>query len=189
MIITEILARNRRMYENESALVEIEPERNRRKEFTWKQFDDQSSQIAQALISYGVIKNDRVVQLMMNCIEWLPAYFGILRTGALSVPLNFRFDAKTIEKCISTAEAKVLIFGEEFIDRINTIKTQLDRYVKTYIFVGPEEMRPEYSLSYYDILNSFLSQISVCPLEKVLGSNCIRYQIRLVKSAVYLVSL
>ncbi|MBT3310603.1 MAG: acyl--CoA ligase [Desulfobacterales bacterium] len=157
MIITEILARNRRMYENESALVEIEPERNRRKKFTWKQFDDQSSQIAQALISYGVIKNDRVVQLMMNCIEWLPAYFGILRTGALSVPLNFRFDAKTIEKCISTAEAKVLIFGEEFIDRINTIKTQLDRYVKTYIFVGPEEMRPEYSLSYYDILNSYSS--------------------------------
>ncbi len=29
---------------------------------------------------------------MMNCLEWLPIYFGILKTGALAVPMNFRFD-------------------------------------------------------------------------------------------------
>jgi acyl-CoA synthetase (AMP-forming)/AMP-acid ligase II len=36
---------------------------------------------------------------------WLPIYFGILRTGALAVPLNFRFAAKTIKHCTETAGA------------------------------------------------------------------------------------
>jgi acyl-CoA synthetase (AMP-forming)/AMP-acid ligase II len=154
MLITEILARNARMYGTEAALVEREPEKNRRREITWKEFDDQANQVAQALISRGVTKGDRVVHLMTNCLEWLPIYFGILRTGAWAVPLNFRFVAKTIRRCAETAQAKAFIFGEEFIDRINAIKEDLDEYVETYIFVGPEEDRPDYSEPYLEVLAS-----------------------------------
>ena len=154
MLITEILARNSRMYGNEPALIEREPARNHRVEITWREFDDQANRMAQALISRGVKKGDRVVHLMMNCIEWLPAYFGILRTGAWAVPLNFRFIAKTIQRCIETSEATVLIFGEEFIDRIDAIKDELDKTVKTYIFSGPDAVRPDYAESYRDVLAS-----------------------------------
>ena len=59
---------------------------------------------------------------MMNSLEWLPIYFGILRTGAWVVPLNFRFAAETIQKCVATAEAKVIFFGEEFIDCVNAVQ-------------------------------------------------------------------
>ncbi len=122
MLITEILARNARMYGSETALIEREPAKNRRKEITWIEFDDQANQVAQALISKGITKGNRVVHLMTNCIQWLPIYFGILRTGAWAVPLNFRFVAKTILRCAETAEAKAVIFGQEFIERINSIK-------------------------------------------------------------------
>ena len=154
MLITEILARNARMYGKETALVEREPAKKVRKEITWQEFDDQANQVAQALISMGVQKGDRVVHLMTNCLEWLPIYFGILRTGAWAVPLNFRFVAKTIKRCVETAEAKVIIFGEEFIDRIHSIKKNLDKSVNTYIFVGPEELRPDYAASFQKILSS-----------------------------------
>jgi acyl-CoA synthetase (AMP-forming)/AMP-acid ligase II len=101
---------------------------------------------------------------MMNCIEWLPIYFGILKTGALAVPLNFRFVAKTIHRCSETAEAKTFIFGKEFIERVNEIKTGLDDRVSTYIFVGPDELRPEYALSYEAVT---ASEQPIKPQEKI----------------------
>ena len=154
MLITEMLSRNARMYGSEIALVEREPAKNRRVEVTWKEFDDQANQLSSTLLSIGIKKGDRVVQLMTNCIEWLPIYFGILRTGAWAVPLNFRFDSQTIYHCAEIAAAKVFIFGEEFIERINLIKTDLDQTVETYIFLGPEEIRPVYAESYHKLLAS-----------------------------------
>jgi len=154
MLITEILARNARMYGSKTALVEREPAKNQRREITWQEFDDQANQMAQAFMARGIEKEDRVIHLMTNSLEWLPIYFGILRTGAWAVPLNFRFVATTIRRCAETAEAKAVIFGEEFVDRINAIKTDLDKFVETYIFVGPESLRPEYAESYEKVLAS-----------------------------------
>lgn len=152
MIITEILERNARMYGDKVALIERDPAHNNRVTLSWNDFDSQAKQLAHALEGLGISKGDRVVQLMTNCIEWLPIYFGILRTGAWAVPLNFRFIASTILRCTSLAEAKVFIFGPEFIDRIGEIKNELDRTVKTYIYVGPASSRPEYALDFLDLL-------------------------------------
>ena len=46
--------------------------------------------------------------------EWLPIYFGVLKTGALAVPLNFRYTSDEIEYCVNLAECDVLVFGQEF---------------------------------------------------------------------------
>ncbi len=154
MLITEILARNARMYGPETALIEREPALNLRREITWRTFDEQANQTARALMERGIEKGDKVVQLMTNSIEWLPIYFGILRTGALAVPLNFRFDAESIRLCTETAEAKAFIFGEEFIDRINAIKKSLDRTVASYIFSGPDRFKPEYAELFQDVIAS-----------------------------------
>ena len=154
MQITEILARNARLYENETALIERDPAHNLRKEISWKKFDKTSDKLASFLISKGIQKGDCIVQLMTNCIDWLPIYFGILRTGAWAVPLNFRFLEQTILKCTETAEANVFIFGKEFIDRVNAIKSSLDRHVKLYVFVGNKKDCPEFALLYEDIIQN-----------------------------------
>jgi acyl-CoA synthetase (AMP-forming)/AMP-acid ligase II len=152
MLITEILSRNARMYGQETALIEREPERNRRVEITWETFDNQANAIAHALMTRGVEKGDRVIHLMMNCIQWLPAYFGILKTGAWAVPLNFRFVSKTIANCTRTAGAKVFIFGEEFLDRVSEVRTEIESSVRTFIFAGPEEKRPAWAESLDDLI-------------------------------------
>jgi len=151
MIIGEILARNARMYGAEVALVEREPEKNSRKVMTWEEFDVLANRVANALIEKGVKKGDKVIHLMMNCLEWLPVYFGILRTGAWAVPLNFRFSADDIRYCADISEGKVLILGGEFVERINTIKDDLGS-VENYVFVGPEDMRPDYAERFEDFL-------------------------------------
>ena len=163
MIITEILARNARMYGDETALIEREPAKNKRVSITWKEFDDLANRVANALIAKGVKKGDKVTHLMMNCIEWLPAYFGILRTGAWAVPLNFRFTAEDIEKCGKIAEAKVMFFGEEFVDRVNSIKGELDT-IKDYVFVGPSDMKPDYAEPYEAFLETGSTEDPNIPL-------------------------
>jgi acyl-CoA synthetase (AMP-forming)/AMP-acid ligase II len=147
MIISEILARNARMYGNEVALVERDAVKNQRREITWKEFDEQANRVANALVAKGIKKGDKVIHLMMNCLEWLPAYFGILRTGAWAVPLNFRFSAEDIKYCADIAEGKAMIFGEEFIDRVNAIKGGLGT-IGDFVFVGPADLKPDYAEQY-----------------------------------------
>jgi acyl-CoA synthetase (AMP-forming)/AMP-acid ligase II len=164
MIIPEILARNGRMYGDKIALIEREPEKNRRVEITWKEFDDTANKFANALLAKGIKKGDKVIHLMMNCLEWLPAYFGILKTGAWAVPLNFRFLAEDILYCAEVAEASAMIFGEEFIDRVGQIKDDLIT-IKDFIFVGPEEMKPGYAESYESFLDSGTTEPPDVPID------------------------
>ena len=135
MTVVEMLARNARMYPNDTALIELKPSQGLRKEITWKVFDERANRIASALIDRGVSKGDKVIHWMLNSINWLEAYFGIIRTGAWAVPLNFRFGSRDIKYCADIAEAKVMILGEEFTERVEAIRSQLPT-IKDYILVG-----------------------------------------------------
>ena len=87
------------------------------------------------LLSRGVQKGDKVAILLMNCLEWLPIYFGILKTGALAVPLNFRYSAEEIEYCLNLAEVDVLVFGPEFIGRVEEIADRIGQH-RLLFYVG-----------------------------------------------------
>ena len=142
MPITEILARNASLYGNEVSLIELDPDAGVRRELTWKKFDNLANQIANALLADGVQKGDKVAILMMNCLEWLPVYFGILKTGALAVPFNFRYTAEEIKNCLAISEAERLVFGPEFVGRIDAVLDELK--IEKYIFVG--ENAPSYTI-------------------------------------------
>jgi len=134
--IGEILARNARMYPEEVALVERIPGERKRWEITWKQFDERANRFANVLTKRGIKKGDRVAHPMLNSINWLIAYFGTVKTGAWVVPLNFRFTSADIKYCVDVAEPNLLLFGEEFTDRIDAIRDRLP--VKDLICAGKE---------------------------------------------------
>ncbi|MBA4417621.1 MAG: AMP-dependent synthetase [Syntrophus sp. (in: bacteria)] len=149
MHIGEILARNARMYPQDIALVERSPAEKKRTEITWKEFDDRANKFANILAKKGVKKGDKVVHFMQNSIDWLVAYFGIIRTGAWVVPLNFRFTAEDVKYCSDVAEPMVVVFDEEFTGRIETIKDTLPT-VKSYICVGKNV--PAFAESFYSLM-------------------------------------
>lgn len=156
MPITEILERNCKLHGDEVCLVEVNPEikENRRvtwkeyeliepnsptyyrREITWNVFNEKANRFANLLIQRGIKKGDKVAILLMNCLEWLPIYFGILKTGALAVPLNFRYSSDEIKYCVELAEADVLVFGPEFIGRVEEIADEIIENRLLY-FVGP----------------------------------------------------
>jgi acyl-CoA synthetase (AMP-forming)/AMP-acid ligase II len=158
--IGEILARNARLYPNEVALIERVPAEGKRREITWKQFDEEANRFANVLLKKGIKKGDKVVHLMMNSLDWLIAYFGIVRTGAWAVPLNFRFTGPDIQYCCDVVEPICMVFGEEFIDRVNGIKDNLP--VRHYIFVGKEI--PSYAESFETLLKNSSSTPPIVPI-------------------------
>jgi len=142
MNLSDMLAKDAWMYPDETALIELAPSKNLRKEITWGEFDERANRIANALVDMGIKKGDRVLHLMRNSIHWLEAYFGIIRTGAWAVPLNFRFGTSDIKYCADIAEAKAMILAEEFIERVEPIRSQLPT-IRSYILIGqklPEGM-------------------------------------------------
>ncbi|HQP54893.1 MAG TPA: class I adenylate-forming enzyme family protein, partial [Syntrophorhabdus sp.] len=149
--IGEVLARNARKFPNDIALVEKVPAEKKRTEITWKQFDDQANQFSNVLASKGVKKGDKVLHFMMNSIDWLVAYFGVVRTGAWVVPLNFRFTAEDVKYCSEVAEPMVVVYDEEFAPKIDAIKDQLPT-VKSFICLG--EKIPAYAESFKKLMET-----------------------------------
>lgn len=169
MIITDILTKNAQLYGNEVSLIEVNPEIQERidrawkeydlvealpkpihrRELTWGEFERDANKLAHHFLSEGVTKGSKVAILLMNCIGWLPMYFGILKTGAVVCPMNFRYSAQEIKYCLELSESDVLIFGSAFISRINEIKDSLTG-IKEFIFAGNREECPEYASFYED---------------------------------------
>ena len=71
----------------------------------------------------------------MNSLEWLPVYFGILKTGALAVPMNYRYTAEEIQYCLELSDSTTLIYGPEFTDRVAQIRDNVQG-LSTVFFVG-----------------------------------------------------
>ncbi|MDD5190064.1 MAG: AMP-binding protein [Dehalococcoidales bacterium] len=155
MLISDLLKENACLYPEDSALVELKPSRNLRKEITWREFDARANKVANALQSLGVKKSDKVIHLMMNSINWLEAYFGIIRTGAWAVPLNFRFTAAEIKYCADISEARVMILSEEFRERVEAIRHLLPK-IEHFIFVG--QKTPAGMNAYEDLLAGAATQ-------------------------------
>lgn len=157
MVITELLENNAIQYKDDISLVEINPpvdDTNRltwkeysliegsrkdafRTEITWGEFNKSANRFANLLLSRGIKKGDKVAILLMNCLEWLPIYFGILKTGALAVPLNYRYTADEIKYCTELSEADILVFGPEFTGRVESIFNKLKK-IQSFFYVGDD---------------------------------------------------
>ncbi len=155
MPITEFLERNAREFPEDICLVEINPEikedrrvtwteyellepsptTSSRRDIPWSVFNEKANRFANLRLKRGVKKGDKVAILMMNGLEWLPIYFGILKTGALAVPLNFRYSAEEIEYCVNLAEADILVFSNPFIGRVEEIADRISKG-RLLIYVG-----------------------------------------------------
>lgn len=169
MPVMEFLKRNAKLYPDEIALVELNPEQNDTRRTTWKEFEliqsttfapyrrqitwsvfnEKANRFANMLLSRGVKKGDKVAILMFNCLEWLPIYFGILKTGAIAVPFNFRYDAEEILYCANLAEVDMIVFGPEFIGRIEVNAEKLSKG-RLLIYVG--DNCPSFAESYRELV-------------------------------------
>jgi len=182
MTIVHLLEQNAKKYGKDVALVEINPEQpetrkstwhefelvepsrrspHYRREITWEVFDEKANRCANMLRQNGIGKGKKVAILLMNSIDWLPVYFGILKAGALAVPLNFRYSSDEIEYCVGLAEADVLIFGPEFIGRVEAVASKVSQSC-ALIYLG--NGCPDFSEDYNDLISECSGSFPECEL-------------------------
>ncbi|MCE5255061.1 MAG: AMP-binding protein [Actinomycetia bacterium] len=172
MLITDVLARNAEVYGDEVCLIAVNPEvdekrevtwreyelmetnpfEHSRREITWRQFDRHANRFANLLLSRGIGKGSKVALLLMNCLEWLPIYFGILKSGAVAIPMNYRYTAEEIEYCLKLAEADALVFGPEFIGRVEAIVGRIPEVEPRFFVNGT---CPTFAESYAEAVKGF----------------------------------
>ena len=182
MTIVHVLERNARDFARETALVELNPEqpetrratwhefelvestpraRSYRREITWEVFNEKANRLANLLQQNGIGKGKKVAILLMNCIDWLPIYFGILKAGALAVPLNYRYSSDEIDYCLSLAQADVLIFGTEFVGRVEAVADKISRSCHL-IYMGAG--CPVFADDYNDLISECSGMFPDCTL-------------------------
>ncbi len=181
MPITDLLEKNARLYGKEVALVELNPAMQETRKITWKDysliqqtedrpyrhtitwnvFDEKANRVANLLIEKGIGRNDKVAILMMNCLEWLPIYFGVLKAGAIVVPFNFRYSSDEIEYCTDLADVSVMFFGPEFIGRIEAIEEKISKG-RLLIYVG--DNCPTFAEDYRELVQDCSSQPPLIPI-------------------------
>ncbi len=181
MTIIDLLERNAKEWPDDVALVEINPDQpetrrvtwhdfelvepslkkqHYRREITWAVFNEKSNRVANMLLSHGIGKGKKVAILLMNCIDWLPIYFGVLKTGAIVVPMNFRYAANEIEYCLNLSESNVLIFGPEFIGRVEEIADKIPQVSLIYSGAGC----PSFADDLTELINESSSLFPECRL-------------------------
>ncbi len=94
---------------------------------TFRGWDEQSNQVARWLVEHGVAKQDRVALYMDSdhCLQWIVAYAGIHKAGAVVVPVNTRLSIDEVLTILRHAEPTVVITNERLLENARTVAADM----------------------------------------------------------------
>ncbi|MBA7656889.1 Long-chain-fatty-acid--CoA ligase [subsurface metagenome] len=93
------------------------------------------NRLANALLGIGVEPGDRVAVLADNCSQYVEVYFATSKGGMVVVPINNSLDAEGMTYIVSDSGANTIVFGENYVDTINSLRPGL-KTVRNYIAIG-----------------------------------------------------
>lgn len=124
-----LVARNARMVPDKEGVIY---EANR---YTWRQVNERANAIANALISGGVQKGDKVAMWMFNSDLFIFSFYGIVKAGAVAVPVNFRLTPREAEYIFDNCDAKALIVDDIFAAPVSEMRPRLAK-IALYFSAG-----------------------------------------------------
>ena len=126
MLITEYLHHNVEQFKNKVSLIserssvwdsgKLVPTPSQT--MTWNQFSQYTDRIVGHLLENGIETGSKVAILMENCILWLPIYLGILKSGAIAVPINYNYSDNEILYCLNLVDCSALILPVEMKEKV-----------------------------------------------------------------------
>ena len=125
----EILVRHVREQPDKTAIVFED------KRFTFKELNDRVNSLTQALMDLGVVKGDKIAVVADNCHQYLEIGCAALEGGMVLVPLNPNLSQRELSYLINNSEANTVIFGENYIDKFDTLRSELGN-IGNFIVIG-----------------------------------------------------
>ena len=80
---------------------------------SWRELDRLANRFAHGLIARHIQPNERVMLALPNTPQWLIAYFGILKAGAVAVLVDANLDQATLLQRIASSQAVMLVLGSQ----------------------------------------------------------------------------
>lgn len=113
------------------------------KTVTYKQFIRDTSNIAKSLIYYGVKENTIVGLILSNSIVWYELFWGIIKLGALPVPMDPQSGELELERLLNGADVSICFLEKQYrmngiFEDICNIKDKVTG-VKQFICINVEE--------------------------------------------------
>ena len=125
--------KNAEAYPNRVALVSDEETE------TWTGLNQRANRVAQTLRSQGVQKGHTVALLMENRSEFVVQVLALNKLGAISALINTNLTKQSLVHCINVVGSKKIIFGEELLDSVDEIKTNLSLESPNDFFFVPDK--------------------------------------------------
>ncbi len=130
---------------------------------TFRQWNERSCRLAHALLGLGLGKGDRVGVLAYNCVEWMEIYAAVAKAGLVAVPINFRLTGPEIHYIMENSQARAFIVQDDFVERVDGIRSELEVPEGNYIHFGREKTPPGYR-SYEGLMAEASSQEPEVPV-------------------------
>jgi long-chain acyl-CoA synthetase len=106
----QLICRDRDL--SKTAIIDLDGNGHAR-EVSYSTLDAMANGVARAIEQRGFERGDRIAILSANCTEYLAACFGIMRSGLIAVPVNYRFPPKLIDFVLRDAGVKLVLCDRE----------------------------------------------------------------------------
>jgi len=120
------------------------------REFTFGELEGLTNKFARALQSLGIKKGDRVCIFIQNSPEFIMAHYGILKSGAVTVPLNVMYRKHELRHMVNDAGAVAMVTSEVNLPYVLEVKKNL-KNLKDLVVVS--DAPPSGCLSFYGLMN------------------------------------
>ncbi len=123
---------------------------------SYKQLNDGANRCAHMMQSRGLKKGDRVAVLLLNCVEFLEAYFAAAKLGLIFAPLNWRLVPRELQYQLSDCGVGLLLFHDQFTGNVDQIRSQVkvkeDKFIYLKIDQSGQPEKPDWADDYRELV-------------------------------------
>lgn len=117
---------------------------------TFGEFNDLANSVALGLLRRGVSSGEMVCVMLPNCLEFMLVWFGLLKIGAIEVPINTSFRGRGLAHVLSLVGTKLVIVDEEYVQAVGELSAELDK-LETILIRGHHAAIPDKVLGCLDV--------------------------------------
>jgi long-chain acyl-CoA synthetase len=94
---------------------------------TYRELDETSNQIANALIASGLKRGEHAAILISHCPEWVSHYFGVIKAGGIAVLLSSALKAPELDLLLRDSDTIILITEGQFSQMLTSVLPTLSQ--------------------------------------------------------------
>ncbi|PSR37131.1 MAG: long-chain fatty acid--CoA ligase [Sulfobacillus thermosulfidooxidans] len=97
-------------------------------QLSFQELDLKTNRIAQALLSLGLTKGQRVGLLLPNGLDMAEAYFGLAKAGIIGVPINLRWTPEEIRYALLDSQISLIVADKDFLPALSSVESLVPVY-------------------------------------------------------------